>query len=228
MAWQNDDLILFHGCSNLSLRPQNVQGIIVNALPHGINPRAGGAKRPDFGLGFYTTTWLRQAKNWANLRVHKVSRKHSNAVAVVLQFTMKRDHLAQLEDLVFFTDKGVVGYCRAGGAPHAPALIRQQPYDVVYGPVSLVGQTHTINNSDQVSFHTDLAISEDSRRYHRGYGKSPVRRRDPVTSIDPIDLTEYAQLERRFWQTLRQTFSRVLDTSTQPLRKPAASLRATS
>jgi hypothetical protein len=28
-----------------------------------------------------------------------------------------------------------------------------------------------------------------------------------VTSIDPIDLTEYAQLERRFWQTLRQTFT---------------------
>lgn len=124
MAWQNDDLILFHGCSNLSLRPQSVQGIIVNALPHRINPRAGGAKRPDFGLGFYTTTWLRQAKNWANLRVHKVSRKHSNAVAVVLQFTMKRDHLAQLEDLVFFTDKGGTSHLSVTVALGALRMLR--------------------------------------------------------------------------------------------------------
>jgi len=77
---------------------------------------------------------------------------------------MRRDELAELEDLVFITDKAgyfpFIGYCRAGGAPHAPAAIRQQPYDVVYGPVSLVGQSHTINNSDQVSFHTALATSK--------------------------------------------------------------------
>jgi hypothetical protein len=163
LAWQNDDLILFHGCTDLSLRPENPRGITVGALPHGIDHTIG-AKKPDFGPGFYATTWLHQAKNWANLRVRKESRRHPNATAIVLRFSMKRNDLAELEDLVFITDKAgyfaFVGYCRAGGAPHAPAAIRQQPYDVVYGPVSLLGQSHTINNSDQVSFHTGLATSK--------------------------------------------------------------------
>jgi hypothetical protein len=163
LAWQNDDLILFHGCTNFSLRSNDPRGIVVNVLPHQIDP-AVGAARPDFGLGFYTTTWLQQAKNWANVRLRKINRKHPAAIAIVLRFAMKRDDLANLEDLVFITDAGgyfpFVGYCRAGGSPHAPAAIRQQPYDVVYGPVSLIGQSHTIHNSNQVSFHTKTAVSK--------------------------------------------------------------------
>jgi hypothetical protein len=165
LAWQNDDLILFHGCTNQSLRPRDPVGIAVNGLPHGIDHTVG-AKRPDFGQGFYATTWLQQAKGWANNRVRKVSRRHPNAMAIVLRFAMKRDDLAELEDLVFITDRAgyfpFIGYCRAGGAPHAPAAIRQQPYDVVYGPVSVAGQFLTINNSDQVRFHTALATSKIS------------------------------------------------------------------
>jgi hypothetical protein len=164
LAWQNDDLILFHGCTDLSLRPQNPRGIMVGTLPHGVDHRVGAKKR-DFGPGFYATTWLRQAKNWANLRRNKVSRRHPDAVAIVLRFAMNRDDLAALEDLVFITDNDrgyfpFVGYCRARGAPHAPAGIRQQPYDIVYGPVSLIGQSHTIDKGDQVCFHTALATSK--------------------------------------------------------------------
>jgi uncharacterized protein DUF3990 len=163
LAWQNDDLILFHGCTNQSLRPQNPQGIAVGVLPHGIN-HSVGAQKPDFGPGFYTTTWLRQAKNWANLRVRKISQRYPQAAAVVLRFAFNRNDLAQLEDLVFTTDQGgyfpFVGYCRGGGKPHAPAVNRQHSYDVIYGPVSLLGQSHTISNSDQVSFHTARATSK--------------------------------------------------------------------
>lgn len=77
---------------------------------------------------------------------------------------MNRNDLGDLEDLVFTTDHGgyfpFVGYCRGGGTPHAPVAKRAHPYDIVYGPVSLIGQSHTINNSDQVSFHTVLATSK--------------------------------------------------------------------
>jgi hypothetical protein len=165
LAWQNDDLILFHGCTDLSLRPQNPSGIMVGALPHGIDHMIG-ARKPDFGPGFYATTWFDQAKCWANIRVRKITRRHPNARAIVLRFAMKRNDLAKLQDLVFITDMAgyfpFVGYCRAGGTPHAPQVNRQKPYDVVYGPVSLIGQSHTINNSDQVSFHTRRATNKIS------------------------------------------------------------------
>jgi hypothetical protein len=163
LAWQNDDLTLFHGCSDRSLYPQNPQGIRLNALPHGIDITIG-AKRPDFGQGFYATTWLTQAKNWANLRVKKLRAQRQNAVAIVLRLAVKRNDLAELEDLVFITEQcgyfPFVGYCRQGGTPHAPGAVRKQPYDIVYGPVSLLGQSHTINNSDQISFHTNRAIGK--------------------------------------------------------------------
>jgi len=137
----------------------------VGTLPHGID-HSIGAQRPDFGPGFYATTWFDQAKSWANIRARRMAQRHPSATAVVLRLAMKRDDLAELEDLVFITDKGgyfpFVGYCRAGGPPHAPAANRQKPYDVVYGPVSLVGQSHTISNSDQVSFHTARATSKIS------------------------------------------------------------------
>ena len=165
MAWQNDDLILFHGCTGNALRPQNPLGIAIGSLPHGISQTIG-AKRPDFGPGFYATTWLHQAKNWANLRVKKEKAKHLNPIATVIRFSVNRNDLASLEDLVFVSDRNgyfpFVGYCRRGGIAHAPAANRPRPYDIVFGPISLIGQTHTIANSDQVCFHTALATSKIS------------------------------------------------------------------
>jgi hypothetical protein len=32
----------------------------------------------DFGQGFYTTTYLHQAKNWANIRVLRLNRTKAN------------------------------------------------------------------------------------------------------------------------------------------------------
>jgi hypothetical protein len=157
LPWNNDDLTLFHGCTSRSLRLQDPQGIEVGRLPHGIDLSKGGTRR-DFGPGFYTTTWLRQAKNWANIKMRQLRGRRPSAQAVVLRFAMKGDDLALLETLVFTNDEGdfypFVGYCRRGGRPHARAPTRQNPYDVIYGPVCLVGQTQTMKDSDQISFHT--------------------------------------------------------------------------
>jgi hypothetical protein len=49
-----------------------------------------------------------------------------------------------------------------------------------------------------------------------------------MTSIDPADLEEYRLLERRFWNTLQQTFSRVLNTSTGVVDDYRASLAEAS
>jgi hypothetical protein len=55
VAWVNDDMVLYHGCSDLSLFPNNHRGIVVTGGPHNISHTAGAA-RPDFGPGFYATT----------------------------------------------------------------------------------------------------------------------------------------------------------------------------
>jgi uncharacterized membrane protein YeaQ/YmgE (transglycosylase-associated protein family) len=49
-----------------------------------------------------------------------------------------------------------------------------------------------------------------------------------MTSIDPTNLKEYERLESMFWHTLRQTFSRVLDKSTEPVDYYRASLSKAS
>ena len=54
-----------------------------------------------------------------------------------------------------------MGYCRRGGIAHAPAANRPRPYDIVFGPISLIGQTHTIANSDQVCFPYGACDQQD-------------------------------------------------------------------
>ena len=49
-----------------------------------------------------------------------------------------------------------------------------------------------------------------------------------MTSISPTNRREYRLLERRFWQTLRQTFSKVFVTGTEPVEKYRASLSNSS
>jgi hypothetical protein len=106
--------------------------------------------------------------------VRKEDRKAPGAVAVVLRFAMKRNDLASLEDLFFINEKmgffPFVGYCRAGGTPHAPVANRQQPYDVIHGPVAAYRQTHVIKDSDQVGFHTARATSKIPVVYEEARG----------------------------------------------------------
>jgi hypothetical protein len=64
MGWSNGPLVLYHGCDDTS-----AQSIMTPASPnrHGIH-LAYSRPLADFGRGFYTTTYLHQAKNWANVR----------------------------------------------------------------------------------------------------------------------------------------------------------------
>lgn len=118
--------------------------------------------RPDFGPGFYATTWLHQAKTWATVRCNRLARKHRGNRAIVLQFSVKRDALAALDSLVFTNDQSdyypFVSYCRGGGSPHNRTVPHRTDYDVVYGPVSLGIQRLVVKDADQVSFHTAAAI----------------------------------------------------------------------
>jgi hypothetical protein len=163
LPWKNDDLILFHGCTDQSLHSQNPAGIALNIAAHNISPVVG-AKNPDLGLGFYTTTWFDQAKSWANVRLRQVVRRNPHARAIVLRIAMKRNDLADLEALVFTNERvgywPFVRYCRRGGSPHARVGSAQTTYDVVYGPVSLGRQEFIVKDSDQVSFHTANAVAK--------------------------------------------------------------------
>jgi hypothetical protein len=136
------------------LTPQNLKGITVGSVSPGIDPFVG-ARTPDFGLGFYTTTWFDQAKSWANLRARKLASRYPGVRAIVLEFAMQRNDLADLEALVFTNEKvgywPFVRYCRRGGSPHARVGRPQGSYDIVYGPVSLGIQEFVVKDSDQVS-----------------------------------------------------------------------------
>lgn len=121
-----------------------------------------GALRPDFGRGFYATTFLRQAESWANSRYIRLVQKHPGISAVVLGLTVGRDALAALESLVFMDDQkpyyDFVAYCRGGHAPHNRQAAASPLYDVVYGPVSIALQRLVIKDGNQVSFHTAQAV----------------------------------------------------------------------
>jgi hypothetical protein len=161
--WNNDDLTLYHGCTDESLQPTLRSGIAIGALPTGIDLSAC-SRRAEFGQGFYATTWFDQAKFWANHRVKKL-RSRSRPIAakaIVLRFDVHRDHLAGLDALVFTNEKGsfwpFVRYCRAGNPPHRRMTASSTRYDIVYGPVSLWAAEMIIKDADQVSFHTPQAL----------------------------------------------------------------------
>lgn len=163
MAWSNGPVELFHGTDSGSLA---AYGPLTSGAPL---PRPFPISlrlcRPftDFGQGFYTTTSLHQAKEWANARARRATRspRGSAAIAVVLAFTVDRDWLASLESLMFVRPIqdywDFVTACRTGLAPHGRATLSGL-YDVVYGPVTIWPQRLLILDCDQISFHTPGAI----------------------------------------------------------------------
>lgn len=157
MGWSNGPLVLYHGCDDIS-----AQSIMIPVSPnrHGIN-LAYSRPLVDFGRGFYTTTYLHQAKNWANMRCQRLrgATPPRPALATVLKFEVDRTQLGQLQALTFVVDNldywDFVQHCRHGMGSHRST----GNYDVVYGPVSLWPQTLVIKDCDQVSFHTDLSLA---------------------------------------------------------------------
>ena len=162
MAWQNNPMILYHGCNDdAANRIKTPRG----GYRHGVQ-LAYGRPLLDFGRGFYTTTNLLQAKHWANSRIRRLRRADPNRYAVVLRFEVDRNRLAMLQSLCFVTEGlnppqtdywELVRHCRLGLGLHRPAS--GSNYDVVHGPVSLWPQTLVIKDCDQISFHTHAAIT---------------------------------------------------------------------
>jgi hypothetical protein len=162
-VWSGGDLAVYHGTDTFSLGLAGlVQGQQVNFVVQ--LPLCRPAT--DFGRGFYTTTSQHQARQWANAKVRRVSRRNQT-LGLVLKFNVDRDRLAALQSLVFvraiqdFWD--FVSHCRNGGLVHNRGGRRRSyrgnaGYDVVYGPVTIWPSLLLIQDCDQVSFHTNAAI----------------------------------------------------------------------
>jgi hypothetical protein len=160
-AWNNKDLVVYHGTDTLALGGYGALAI-GNSLTFRVN-LALCRQFTDFGQGFYTTTSLHQAKQWANARVRRMlSARGPAQSAVVVRFTVNRDWLAGLHALAFV--RGIQDFwdlvqdCRNGFPPHQRGN-PQPAYDVVYGPVTLWPQLLLIQDCDQISFHTQNAVN---------------------------------------------------------------------
>ena len=159
-VWTNQDISLYHGTL-----AQYADLIILNGvLPPSANPSS--RTDVDFGVGFYTTTLMRQAEAWAHVKVAAA------LVGVppnpgVVEFTVRREGLALLDCVWFVGGEfdaedfwSLVFHCRGGGSAHSrPASTKNGWYDVVVGPVaSFWRQRVSLQGYDQVSFHTDDAV----------------------------------------------------------------------
>ncbi len=162
VAWTNGRITLYHGTDDIAAAAISKPG---NPMNHGIS-LARCRPNTDFGLGFYTTTRLSQAKSWANLRYKRGSQKKNGpypTCAVVLSFKVDRDDLAYMHSMSFVREGTAAGdfwsfvrYCRNGNKPHL--FNGTSDYDVIYGLVTLWPQTLIVNDCDQVSFHTQHAL----------------------------------------------------------------------
>jgi Protein of unknown function (DUF3990) len=161
MTWANDDLLLYHGTDDVSARKIVAQGVDLSLC----NPLT------DFGRGFYTTTNLEQAKNWAVLKAMKIRAHAPQAIGIVIELRVSRTWLGSLESLAFVREASETGFadfvrfCRLGGEPHRIA----GNYQIVYGPVAQwqgiadSGMTLlVIKDCDQVSFHNGAITGHSS------------------------------------------------------------------
>lgn len=158
--WEDNDLEVYHGCEEESA--STLIGGSAGA-PHGID-LARCRATTDFGRGFYTTTNLHQAEQWANTRVRPLPGGGMTRAAVVA-FSIQRGSISGLEHMAFVREGNppgsdyweLVAHCRAGGNHRKGGGTGF--YDVVYGPVSLFPKCLVIQEGDQISFHTSDALS---------------------------------------------------------------------
>ena len=161
-------LVLWHGCTSWDRHAIQSNPSVL------IDPRKG-REAADFGQGFYTTTYKRQARHWAWKRYYdipasKVGPPGVPLQPVVLKFRLRLEDLAPKESLHFvlsdYDDErfwSLVQYCRQSTAD-APRthLHPTRPdgwYDIVTGPVAdFWRQRSTMRQADQVSFHTTDAV----------------------------------------------------------------------
>jgi len=149
-AWTNQPICLYHG---------TIRRFAESIVRDGVDVARGGLRR-DFGQGFYVTTLLSQAREWAI----EIGRDRDEPHAVV-QLTLDRIALGSLRTLAFVRGEldavdywSFVAYCRQG---KRRAPVSDKDYDVVYGPVARFWggpRTSVVHrNYDQISFHGEAA-----------------------------------------------------------------------
>jgi hypothetical protein len=157
VVWSNAPFSVYHGILD-------DHASAISAA--GADPAKGSALT-DFGRGFYVTTSMRQARQWADQKHLKrlQARRDWKGRAAVVEFLVDRDWFAGLRTLIFTFEGGTGGYwdfvahCRrraaADGAPpdHGARSAGKKHYDAVLGPVSLWPQRLVIKDCDQISFH---------------------------------------------------------------------------
>jgi len=161
-SWSNGPLTVYHGTVAPFARSISATGINL----------ARCRDKSDFGRGFYMTSIFQQAVSYANQRFSDMHdefvRLQQNSQtpldpegAAVVEFSVSRDGLGRLDTLVFIQPSAdwlnFVRHCRIPNRNHK--LIPGSYYDVVYGPLSVVGSNQAVPDSEQISFHTNAAIS---------------------------------------------------------------------
>jgi len=148
--WINQPIVLYHG---------TIRRYAESIMRDGVDVVCGDPN-VDFGLGFYTTTSLSQARKWAIVIGSVGAEPHA-----VVQLTLDRNALGSFRTLAFVrgeTDAvdywSFVAHCRRG----LRGDTEQDPgYDVVYGPVARSwwgpNRSSVHRNYDQVSFHGNKA-----------------------------------------------------------------------
>jgi hypothetical protein len=192
--WIDPPLRVYHGTDTTALPSPASSPLVGTPVPFAVNI---SRCRPftDFGQGFYVTTNLHQARQWANAKVVRTLSPRTSPRALVLEFLTDRDWLASLEALCFVRPIqdfwNLVHDCRNMFPPHQRVSSNQSYrkssgascYEVVYGPVTLWPSLLTIQDCDQISFHnphnlTGLCIDPIS-----GLPSQPT-----IADIAPVDV----------------------------------------
>lgn len=174
MPWGSRALTLYHGTAGCHADDIDQNGIKLARC----SPIA------DFGRGFYTTRIFAQAVAFANERYRMMRRDHARDPAnhpqnpnhaAVVEFDVVLGALGSVETLAFVqpTDDWLefVKYCRQ------PAAFHKRPdkfYEAVYGPMLASAQDTAYAGWEQLSLHSDYAVSLlNPRHVHRGNSGSP-------------------------------------------------------
>jgi hypothetical protein len=150
-VWENQDIVLYHGTTKTNAELIQANGIDL----------AEASPKSDFGRGFYTTTSLRQAKNWAWRQADRL-----RDVPSVLSYTISREEISRLDTLWFVNGNhdaedfwAFVFHCRQGNPGHGRSGTMLY-YDCVVGPVAAFWfDREPILNADQISFHTEKGLT---------------------------------------------------------------------
>lgn len=144
--WTNQDLVLYHGTLHKHVK-SILRGIDIALCDDAT----------DFGLGFYTTTNVNQATQYATNKA-----LYEGGRAALIEFTVSRDSLAKLDSLWFVRSAkdaddywNLVTACRKLGVSNRGG---NHWYDIVVGPVARRFQKRFAwGQYDQISFHTHKA-----------------------------------------------------------------------